>query len=195
MEDKDLTLLDSLNKEEIVGKLLAAIEYIKLQQERVIQLEANFVDVKLAFADAMTDQFVRQRSYPPVFPLNKDLHHAGKPSYAQTTKVQQAPVLSASFAAGATMEKLLESSAGGPVPSLVRQKDNNIYVCLNDPTDLKRTKSIQESKEGPNHRSILNSVSRPSKLYPAVALFVDLSYLPTLKDELMVRNYGLKGKV
>ncbi|KAI9555014.1 hypothetical protein GHT06_020308 [Daphnia sinensis] len=144
-------------------KLLTAIEYIKLQQERVIQLEANLVDVKLAFADAMTDQF-------------------------------QAPVLVASFAAGAApadqislaeMEQLLESSAGGPVPSSVRQKDNNIYVRLNDPADVERAKSIQESKEGPNHKSIFNSVSRTSKFYPAVALFVDLSYLPNLKDEIM----------
>lgn len=93
------------------------------------------------------------------------------------------------------MEKLLECSAGGPVPSSIRQKDNNIYVRLSDPADLKRAKSILESKEEPTRSSIFNSVSRPSKLYPAVALFVDQSYLPTLKDELMVRNYGLKGKV
>ncbi|KAK4006673.1 hypothetical protein OUZ56_011831 [Daphnia magna] len=101
MEDKDLTLLDSLNKEEIVVKLLTVIEYIKLQQERVMQLEANLVDLKLVFADAMTDQFVHQRSSPPVFTLKEDLHHAGKPSYTEATKVQQAPVLVASIAAGA----------------------------------------------------------------------------------------------
>ncbi|KAI9555026.1 hypothetical protein GHT06_020320 [Daphnia sinensis] len=85
----------------------------------------------------------------------------------------------------AEMEQLLESSAGGPVPSSVRQKDNNIYVRLNDPADVERVKSILESKEGPNHKSIFNSVSRPSKFYPGVALFVDLSYLPNLKDEIM----------
>lgn len=100
MEDKDITLLQSLNKEKIIVKLLTAIECIKIQQERVIQL-ANLVDVKLAFADAMTDQFIRQGSSPPVSPFNEDLHHTGKPSYAQATKVQQVPALVASYAAGA----------------------------------------------------------------------------------------------
>ncbi|KAK4024700.1 hypothetical protein OUZ56_010122 [Daphnia magna] len=87
MEDKDLTFLDSLNNRETPS----------CNRERIIHLEANLVDVKLAYADAMTDQFVRQRSSPPVFSLNEDLHHAGNPSYAQATKVQQAPVLLASF--------------------------------------------------------------------------------------------------
>jgi hypothetical protein len=95
----------------------------------------------------------------------------------------------------AGLEKLLDSGAGGPVPASVRQKDNNIFVRLNDPADLDRAKSILESKAGPDSVNIFNSVSRPTKLYPAVALFVDLSYLPRLKDELMLRNFGLKGKI
>jgi hypothetical protein len=52
-----------------------------------------------------------------------------------------------------------------------------------------------ESKAGPDSINVFNSVSRPSKFFPAVALFVNLSYLPSLKEELILRNRGLKGKI
>jgi hypothetical protein len=52
-----------------------------------------------------------------------------------------------------------------------------------------------ESKAGPDSINVFNSVSRPSKFFPAVALFGNLSYLPSLKEELMIRNRGLKGKI
>ena len=42
---------------------------------------------------------------------------------------------------------------------------------------------------------MFSSISRSSKLYPAVALFVDLSLLPGLKNELMLRNEAFKGKI
>jgi hypothetical protein len=95
----------------------------------------------------------------------------------------------------AGLEKLLDSGAGGPVPASVRQKDNNIFIRLNDPADLDLAKSILESKAGLDSVNIFNSISRPTKLYPAVALFVDFSYLPSLKDEFMLRNFGLKGNI
>lgn len=74
-------------------------------------------------------------------------------------------------------------------------KDNNIIIRLADPADLDRAKTILESKAGPDSINVFNSVSRPSKFFPAVALFVNLSYLPSLKEELMLRNRGLKGKI
>jgi hypothetical protein len=52
-----------------------------------------------------------------------------------------------------------------------------------------------ESKAGPDSINVFNSDSRPSKFFPAVALFVNLSYLPSLKEELILRNRGLKGKI
>ncbi|EFX65470.1 hypothetical protein DAPPUDRAFT_333141 [Daphnia pulex] len=171
---------------------MATIDFIKTQHERISKLESHLLDVKLTFADAMTLRFVDQRSSlnpHPAAPV-----HSSKPLYSQAVRGQQAPVLVASFSTSAMppdrislagLEKLLDSGAGGPVPASVRQKDSNISVRFNNPADLDRSKSILESKAGPDSVNIFNFVSRPTKLYPAVALFVDLSYLPSLKDELM----------
>ncbi|KZS19677.1 Uncharacterized protein APZ42_013841 [Daphnia magna] len=121
IEDKDLRLLDSLSKEEIVGKLLAAIEYIKLHSS----VSAH----PLPFSPSM---------------------RICKPSYAQATKVQQALVLVASFAAGAApadrvslakMEKLLEFIAddsrgkiqnpnGKRLMCSIRPSLNRLFSCL-----------------------------------------------------------------
>ncbi|KZS12011.1 Uncharacterized protein APZ42_023102 [Daphnia magna] len=42
---------------------------------------------------------------------------------------------------------------------------------------------------------MFSSISRSSKLYPAVALFVDLDLLPGLKNELILRNAAFKRKI
>ena len=42
---------------------------------------------------------------------------------------------------------------------------------------------------------MFKSVSKSDVVYPAVLLFVDLSYLPSPKEELMYRNDELRGKV
>ncbi|EFX69741.1 hypothetical protein DAPPUDRAFT_113390 [Daphnia pulex] len=190
-DDSELSYLDALTKEDISKKLMAAIDFIKTQHERISKLESDLLDVKLAFADAMTLRFVDLRSSltsQPSVPV-----HSSKPLYSQAVRGQQAPVLVASFSSSAMppdrislagLEKLLDSGAGGPFPASVRQKDNNIFVRLNDPANLDRAKSILESKAGPDSVNIFNSESRPTKLY-----------LPSLKDELMLRNFGLKGKI
>jgi hypothetical protein len=76
------------------------------------------------------------------------------------------------------MEQLLDSNAGGPVPSSVRQKDGTVFVRLNNPADFDRAKNILESKQNVDSNNLFSSISQSSKLYPAVALFVDLSFLP-----------------
>jgi hypothetical protein len=43
--------------------------------------------------------------------------------------------------------------------------------------------------------SMFKIVSKSNTLHPAVALFVNLNFLPSLKKELMYRNDDLNGKV
>ena len=60
----DLSQLDSLSKDEITSKLHAVLDFAKTQTERISKLEAELVDVKLAFADSMTLLYINQRSVP-----------------------------------------------------------------------------------------------------------------------------------
>jgi hypothetical protein len=128
------------------------------------------ISCRMILSTAMTTRFVDQRSALVSSSQPADPALSGKPLYPQTVKDQQAPVLVASFTTSAMppdrislagMEKLLDPSAGGPIPSSVRKKDNNIFVRLSDPADLDRAKSILESKAGPDSVNIFNSVALP----------------------------------
>nr|CAH0112040.1 unnamed protein product [Daphnia galeata] len=201
-EDKELSQLDSLNKEAIT-KLGAALDFVKLLHERIIKLESELINAKLAFANAIINQFNSKQPFLVCqAPLTQGLPL--RPSYAQTTRVEPAPVLVANLAKGSTpsdkislekMEQLLDSNTGGAVPSSMRQKDSTVFVRLNNPADFDRAKSILESRQNVDSINMFSSISRSSKLYPAVALFVDLSLLPGLKNELMLRNEAFKGKI
>lgn len=118
--------------------------------------------------------------------------------------MQPALVLVTNFAKSSTqadrvslgkMEQLLDSNAGGPVPSSVRQKQGKVFVRLDNPADFKLAKSILESKLNHNVNSIFSSISQFSKLYPAVALFIDVSQLSGKKNELVLRNEAFKVNV
>jgi hypothetical protein len=200
----DLSQLDSLSKEEITSKLHAALDFAKTQTDRFSKLQAELVDVKLAFSDSMALRYINQRSVSMAKLPSLDPSLPAAPSYSQAVRGHQAPILMASYASSAKpadrislagFEDLLGSTGGGPVPASVRQKDDKIFVHLADPADLKRAKYILEAKARPDSNKVFNSVSRPTKLYPAVALFVNLSFIPNLKEELMLRNSGLKGKI
>ena len=186
----ELSQLDSLSKEEITSKLHAVLDFAKTQTERISKLEAELVDVKLAFADSMTLRYINQRSVPMAKLPSPDPALSAVPSYSQAVRGHQAPVLMASYASSAKpadrislagIEELLGSTGGGghlqwtgppggPVPASVRKKDDKIFVHLADPADLERAKSILEAKAGPDSNNVFNSVSRPTKLYPTVAL-------------------------
>ncbi len=212
-EDPDLHDLSSLSRDDITAKLSTALSLIREQQTHIKSLSDELVDVKLAFADFMTFRFTSERS-SKASPNTSDVTSqascsmeagcSNKPSFAQITRSQQASVLVASYANKDAsterltlekMEKLLASDAGGPVPASVRQKDNNVYVRLTNPADLSRAKAILETTEGTNSSTLFNSVSQSTKLFPAVALFVDLSLLPRFKAELELRNCDLSGKI
>ncbi len=98
-DDSELSHLDALTREDICKKLMAAIDFMKTQHERISKLESNLVDVKLTFVDAMTLRFVDQRAAltsQPAVPV-----HSGKPLYSQAVRGQQAPVPVASYSSSA----------------------------------------------------------------------------------------------
>jgi hypothetical protein len=181
--------------------------YVPADSKTLTVNQIRLVDVKLAFADLMTLRFINQRSAPMEKLPSVDAALPAAPSYSQAVrghKAPQAPILIASFASSAKptdriflagIEDLLGSTGGCPVPASFRQKDDKIFVCLADPVDLDRVQAISESKSGTNSINVFNSVSRPPKLYPSIARFVNLCYLPSLEEELIIRNCGLKGKI
>lgn len=156
---------------------------------------------KHAFADVIAKSYHAQpRTASPCQQI-LDIP-ASKPSYASATRGQPCPVLIANYTDGAkpadrvsiaTVDQLLGAGSDGPVPQRVRQKDDKLYITLKNPADYERAKSIMEKK--PECTSVFKSVTKSNVLYPAVALFVNLSYLPNLKEELMYRNDELKDKV
>lgn len=112
-----------------------------------------------------------------------------KPSYASVTRGQPSLVLIANYAdvansadrvSIATVDQLLGAGLDGPVPQRVRQKDDKLYMTLKNPADYERVKSIMEKK--PECISMFKSVTKSNVLYPEVALFVNMSYLPNQKE-------------
>ncbi|KAK4027409.1 hypothetical protein OUZ56_016455 [Daphnia magna] len=71
------------------------------------------------------------------------------------------------------MKQILDSNAGGPVRPSVRQRDSTVFVRLNNLADFDRSKNILESKQNPDH----------------------LSLLPGLKNEQIFRNQAFKGEI
>ncbi|KAK4024369.1 hypothetical protein OUZ56_009791 [Daphnia magna] len=202
-EDKELSHLDSLSKDAISTKLGAALDFVRLQHERITKLESELLNAKITFANSAIAQFNSQQiSLNSQAPSTPGL--PTRPSYAQAARVQHAPVLVANFGKGCApadrvslekMEQLLDSHAGGPVPSSVWQKDSIVFVRLKYPADFDRAKTILEFKQNSEHNSMFSSSTRSPKLYPAVALFVDVDLLPGQKNELILRNAAFKGKI
>jgi hypothetical protein len=79
----------------------------------------------------------------------------------------------------------------GLLPQHVGQKDDKLYTTLKNPANDARAKDIMEKKG----TSMFKLVSKSNTLHPAVALFVNLNFLPSLKNELMYRNDDQNGKV
>jgi hypothetical protein len=134
----DLSQLDSLSKEEITSKLHAALDYAKSQTDRISKLEAELVDVKLAFADSMTLRYINQRSASMAKLPSSVAALPAAPSYSQAVmghKAPQAPILIASFASSAKptdriflagIEDLLGSTGGCPVCLFQTKRRQNL---------------------------------------------------------------------
>ncbi|KAK4017814.1 hypothetical protein OUZ56_033651 [Daphnia magna] len=194
-------LLDKLKN--IMDYVHQQNDQVKKLQEEVVQLKFDIVSIKVAFADTAINNFNTyvansNTSYPA------NLYLSSNRSYAQAARGPAKPVLIASLSKRATqadqlslspVDKLLDPNSGGPIPMSVRQKDDQLYVKLNNAADFKRAKTILENKQGADQNTMFFSIPRFTVLYPAVALFVNLSFLPGLKDELTLQNEVLKHKI
>lgn len=164
----------------LIAELKAAKELITVQDVRITELEAELTAAKLAFAEATIKQFSSQQNVP---------HATSSPrpdqtSYARVASGQAVPTLIAKLAAPLRenskmsleeMEQILDTNTGGPIPASVRQKDNTVYLRLSTPADLARATSTLQSRQGPSNLNLFSSVSQTTRLYPVVALFVDLA--------------------
>ncbi|KZS06539.1 Uncharacterized protein APZ42_029976, partial [Daphnia magna] len=194
-------LLDKLKN--IMDYVHQQNDQVKKLQEEVVQLKFDIVSIKVAFADTAINNFNTHvansnTSYPA------KLYLSSNRSYAQAARGPAKPVLIASLSKRATpadqlslspVDTLLDPNSGGPIPMSVRQKDDQLYVKLNNAADFKRAKTILENKQGADQNTMFSSIPRSTVLYPAVALFVNLSFLPGLKDELTLQNEVLKHKI
>ena len=75
----------------------------------------------------------------------------------------------------------------------MREKDNSVYITFPDPADVRKATSLL--KQHADSARIFKSVSQLDVFFPAVALFVDVSDLERLKNELEHRNPSLKDKI
>ena len=182
----------------IMTQLSEANECIRKKDARIAELEMELTTAKIAFANATINQFSSLSvATNQALSLDETSGPSTHPSYAQVAGIQPTPVLVASLSDPPAddcrvtldqMEQLLNSNSGGPVPASVRHRNGTVIVRLSDPADLDRAKLLLESRKGPTNDKLFTSVKKPTKLYPAVALFVDLALLPSLKEELMRRN-------
>ena len=184
----------------MIAELKAAKELIRTQDERITELEDELTKAKLAFADATIKQFSSQQSTLHATPPSR----SGQTSYAKVTSGHAAPTLVAKLAKPLgenskmsleEMEQILNTNSGGPIPASVRQKDSTVYLRLSNPDDLDRATSTLQSRQGPSNSNLFLSVSQTTRLYPVVALFVDLALLPKLREEIMLRNVQFKDKI
>lgn len=76
---------------------------------------------------------------------------------------------------------MLGAGLDGPLPQRFGQKDDKPYTTLKNPGNDARAKDIMEKKG----TFMFKLVSKSNKLHPALALFVNLNFLPSLKKELM----------
>lgn len=206
ISDPELADLDRLAKADLTKKLEHLISFIHQQNETVLSLESkveglerDIVTMKLAFADNAISTYKERDTSGQ---KSQCVPAPAKTSYASAARGPACPVLIANFAEGAKpadrvsltdVDKLLGAGLDGPVPQRVRQKDDKLFITLKNPDDYERAKDIIEKK--PECSTMFKSVTKSNALYPAVALFVNLSYLPGMKEELMYRNDDLRDKV
>jgi hypothetical protein len=142
--------------------------------------ENAFNAFKIAFADEAFKLFTSRSDHiatniiPPELPESSTLIATVKEAAADVEVDTQ------------TIDRLLESSLKGPVPQFVKRKEGKMYISFSDAVQSGRAKSLLESK--PEGIRLFESVNTQSRLFPVVALRVDISDLDALKKELVFRN-------
>jgi hypothetical protein len=141
--------------------------------------ESAFKSYKIAFADEAFKVFTSSR-VPPT------------PSDPTTRAESSTLVVTVSEAAeneevnAHTIDRLLDATARGPIPQMVKRKEGKVYISFSDAVQSGRAKSLMETKQ--ECRTLFKSVATQAKLFPAVALNVDVADVEALEKELVFRN-------
>ena len=141
--------------------------------------EDAFKSYKIAFADEAFKVFTSCRT---------------SPSPSDTTNRAETSTLVATVSEAAeneevdalTIDRLLDASDRGPIPQMVKRKEGKVYISFSDAVQSGRAKSLMETKQ--ECRNLFKTVSMQDKLFPAVALNVDVSDVDALMKELVFRN-------
>ena len=81
------------------------------------------------------------------------------------------------------LDAILGSAEKRPVTETFSKKGNIVYTSYKCALESGRAKAILEAK--PN---LVRRIHSKDKFYPAIALNINVSYLATLKKELLLRN-------
>jgi hypothetical protein len=165
----------------------------KKDQIKCLKVEA--VQMKVSFADTVLSLKSSESSPSPSL--------LSGPTYASVTRSASCKsTLVAKCiddqASGAKLdllevEKLLDTSNSGLIPSHVRFKNSKMFVTLENDVAVAKAADILNKK--PEFQSRFNPASKLNVLYPVVALFVNVSDLDSLKKELEHRNSLLRGQI
>nr|CAH0106095.1 unnamed protein product [Daphnia galeata] len=143
---------------------------------RIAQLKAEIISIKVSFADTVLSLKSTESSRSPSLLFG--------PTYASVTR-DKLDLLE--------VEKLLDTSNNGLIPSHVRFKNSKMFVTLENDVAVAKAADILNKK--PEYHSRFNPASKPYVLYPFVALFVNVSDLYSLKKELEHRNSLLRVQI
>jgi hypothetical protein len=178
--------LEKVSKRVLIDRINKLIEFsqtcIAEKNSAALALkdtEDAFNAYKIAFADEAFKAFTSRPD--PI--TNSKIHD--KPE-SSTLVVTVSEAASNEEVDTQTIDRLLESTLKGPVPQFVKRKEGKMYISFSDAVQSGRAKSLMESK--PECVHLFESVVTQSRLFPVVALHVDISDLDSLKKELVFRN-------
>ena len=178
------TDIDNQDWDELRDRLLEAIEIIReVDQERnslkgeLATTKSSFDQYKIAFADKM---FTSISSHPIIQPAPGLASH-NQPNHVSTLIINTSD--SATDIGLKELDAILGSAEKGPVTETFSKKGNIVYASYKSALESGRAKAILEAK--PN---LVRTVHTKDKFYPAIALNINVSDLPALQKELVLRN-------
>lgn len=213
LEETDTTTILDWPKDVLIAKLSLCMSHLLTQcnlvsdlessnsilrcqlNDHVLQvgkLEADIVNIKLAFADSVLG--ASRFCNPSVSP---------NPSYAMVARgPATSSVLVAKCVAGSeppvpvdlmAVKKMLDTLNTGLIPSHVRVKNDKMFITLDN--ELAVSKATDILNKQPEFRSQFSQASKLNFFFPVVALFVDVTDLDHLKFELEHRNKLMRGQI
>ena len=178
--------LEHVDKKELIERIKKLIE---MGQSCLAELSSSaaalkssedaFIAYKVAFADEAFKSFT-SRSAPLA------LRDTSEKPESSTLVVTVSEAASKEEVDTETIDRLLEATDKGPVPQFVKRKEGKMFISFSDAVQSGRAKSLIESK--PECKRLFDSVDTQARLFPVVALHVDISDLDLLKKELSFRN-------